>query len=345
MHIDMDAFYASVEERDNPQLKGLPVIVGGTSNHGIVTTANYIARKYGIHSAMPVFIAKRKCPNGVFLPVRMKRYKEVSKQVFNILYGITDLVEPLSIDEAYLDISQVDADPLDIAREIKEKVMEETGLTLSIGISYNKFLAKLASDWNKPNGIKVITEDMIPNILLPLPVKSIYGIGKKSAKKLNNLGIYIVEDLMSLSEEFLIELFGKMGKEIYDRIRGIDDRVVNTSREIKSIGAESTFPKDTKDMEVLKTYLSEFSEEIAGSLIKNKLQARTITLKIKDENFVQHTKSKTLIDYISSADEILEVAFSLLEEIEINRNLRLIGLTALNLISLELKQLSLFDEK
>jgi len=343
IHVDLDAFYASVEEQDNPSLKGLPVIVGGTSNHGIVTTANYEARKYGIHSAMPIFIAKQKCPHGCFLPVRMERYKEVSRQVFEILYEVTDLVEPLSIDEAYLDISQTNTDPIKIAKEIKRKVMKETGLTISIGISYNKFLAKLASDWNKPNGLKVITKDMVPDILLPLPVKSVYGIGAKSAKKLNSIGIYTIEDLMRLSEEFLVEFFGKSGIEIYNRIRGIDSRKVNTSRERKSIGTETTFSHYTNDKNILKNFLHNFALELESDLESRNLQAKTITLKIKDINFKIRTKSKTLNRYVNSFEDIFEVAENLLDEIEIEKELRLIGLTASNLETLKLEQLSLFD--
>lgn len=343
IHVDMDAFYASVEEHDNPKLKGLPVIVGGLSNHGIVTTANYHARKYGIHSAMPIFMAKQKCPKGCFLPVRMERYKEVSKQVFDILLSITDLVEPLSIDEAYLDVSKIDKNPLIIAEEIKREVMKNTGLTISIGISYNKFLAKLASDWNKPNGMKIITEDMIPDILLPLPVKSVYGIGKKSSKKLNDIGIYTIEDLMRLSEEFLTEFFGKAGNEIYNRIRGIDSRKVNIERERKSIGTERTFSNHTRNKDILKKFLYNFSLELETSLENRDIQAKTITLKIKDVDFRTQTKSKTLNNYISSFNDIFEVAVSLLDEIEIAQDIRLIGLTASNLETIKLEQLSLFD--
>lgn len=343
IHVDMDAFYASVEEHDNPKLKGLPVIVGGLSDYGIVTTANYHARKYGIHSAMPIFMAKQKCPKGCFVPVRMERYKEVSNQVFDILYEVTDLVEPLSIDEAYLDVSNININPIEIAREIKQKVIGNTGLTLSIGISYNKFLAKLASDWNKPNGMKIITEDMIPDILLPLSVKSVYGIGKKSSKKLNDIGIYTIEDLMRLSEDFLTGFFGKAGSEIYNRIRGLDSRKVNVERERKSIGTERTFSKHTKNKDILKGFLHSFSLDLESSLESKDLQAKTITLKIKDINFRIQTKSKTLNNYISSFEEIYEAAVNLLDEIEITQDIRLIGLTASNLTTLKLEQLSLFD--
>lgn len=343
IHVDLDAFYASVEELDNPTLKKLPVIVGGLSNNGIVTTANYNARKYGIHSAMPIFMAKQKCPHGCFLPVRMKRYKEVSKQVFDILYEITNLVEPVSIDEAYLDVSNINTSSIKIAEEIKDRVMKDIGLTLSIGISYNKFLAKLASDWNKPNGMKIITEDMVPDILLPLPVKSVHGIGNKSAQRLNNIGIYTVKDLMNLSEEFLIEFFGKFGREIYNRIRGIDLRKVTVDRKRKSIGTERTFTNHTKDKEILKEYLHRFSKELESSLNSRNVHAKTITIKIKDVNFRTHTKSKTLINYISSFEEIFKVAVEILNEIEITEEIRLIGLTASNLMNVKVEQLSLFD--
>lgn len=343
IHVDMDAFYASVEEQDNPKLKGLPVIVGGSSNHGVVTTANYHARKFGVHSAMPIFMAKKKCPHACYVPGRMKRYQEVSRQVFDILSEYTYLIEKVSIDEAYLDISELDKEPLEIANEIKEDVFEETGLTMSVGISYNKFLAKLASDWNKPAGIKIIRADMVPDILKPLSIKNVHGLGPKSCKKLRDVGIYNIEDLLETSKEFLVEFLGKSGIEVYDRIRGIDNREITTTRVRKSLGIERTFMKDTKDREELKNYLREFSLELSDELNQKKIHGRTITLKIKDSNFKVHTRSKTLITHTNSFEEIFEIAMILLEEIDILFKIRLIGLTASNLISSDLKQLSLFD--
>lgn len=343
IHVDMDAFYASVEEHDNPKLKGLPVIVGGLSNRGVVTTANYHARQYGVHSAMPIFMAKKKCPHGCYIPGRMQRYQEVSKEVFAILNGYTDLIEKVSIDEAYLDISNIRKDPIEIGKEIKEDILNQTGLTMSVGISYNKFLAKLASDWNKPSGIKVISRDMIPNILKPLSIKEVHGLGPKSCKKLRNIGIYTIGDLLETSQEFLIEMLGKSGVEVYDRIRGIDNRVVNTTRERKSLGIERTF-KDTKDKGQLKRYIRVFSTELSDELQVKRIHGRTITLKIKDENFKVHTRSKTLATHINSFEDIFDVAKKLLNEIDIIFNIRLIGLTASNLISSDLKQLSLFDK-
>lgn len=343
IHLDMDAFYASVEEKDNPRLRGRPVIVGGLNNRGIVTTANYEARKYGIHSAMPIYIARKKCPKGCFVPTRIERYKEVSGEIFKILYSFTDLIEPLSIDEAYMDISDIKKEPLRVAMEIKKKVMETTSLTMSVGISYNKFLAKLASDWNKPNGIKIITEDMVPGILLPLSVKSVHGIGPRSSEKLNNIGIYTVGDLLMLSEEFLTDFFGKAGIDIYNRIRGIDNRKINTERKRKSLGMEHTFRNDTKDRDVLKKYLHRFAIDLASSLEKRQLYCRTITLKIKDENFKLRTKSKTSDSYIDSVEEISQIGMYLLDEIDVCSNIRLIGLTVSNFATVAIKQLSLFD--
>lgn len=343
IHVDMDAFYASVEEQDNPELKGHPVIVGGLSNHGVVTTANYEARKYGVHSAMPIFMAKKKCPHGLYVPGRMKRYQEVSMEVFNILYEFTNLIERVSIDESYLDISHVDMEPLALVKEITKRVLKETGLTMSVGISYNKFLAKLASDWKKPAGITQISKDMVPEILLPLSIKKVHGLGPKSAKKLNNIGIYTIGDLIEISEEFLVELLGKLGKEVYDRIRGIDDRPVNTIRERKSLGIERTFQEDTKDKKVLMEYIRIFSMELEEELKSKKIHGRTITLKIKDANFKTQTRSRTLMSHINSFDDIFEVAICLLDELYIKYSIRLLGLTASNLISSDLKQLSFFD--
>lgn len=340
LHIDMDAFYAAVEEQDNPSLIGRPVIVGGTKRHGIVTTANYEARKYGIHSAMPIYLAKAKCPHGYYLPTRMERYREVSNEVFETLYEITDQIEPVSVDEAYLDIENLGQDPVRVAKEIKRRVLKKTGLTMSIGISYNKFLAKLASDWNKPNGMKIITKDMVPEILLPLPVKAVHGIGPKSAGKLNDIGIYTIEDLLDLSEDFLIELFGKHGSEIYDRIRGIDKRKVDIDRERKSLGTETTFSQATRDKGRLCTYLKSFSKEVSISLIEKELQGRTITVKVKYDDFSIRTKSRTLFHNTNDEEEIFELACSLLEEIKLDKKVRLIGLTVSNLSSLDFKQLS-----
>lgn len=343
IHVDMDAFFAAVEQNDNPKLKGKPVIVGGESERGVVTTCSYEARKYGVHSAMPGYIAKQKCPFGIFMPVRFGRYKEVSSQVFKILYSITDLVEPLSIDEAYLDISNIGEEPLSIAKLIKRKVKDETGLIISVGISYNKFLAKLASDWNKPDGIKIINEEDVPEILLPLPIKKIYGIGKKSSEKLNGIGIYTVNDLMKLPEELFRKFFGKYGLEIYNRIRGIDKRSVRVSREVKSIGRETTLKRDTRNKEEILKYIERFAENISNSLEKRNLSAKTLTIKTKTFNFEIHTKSRTVMEYFYKKEDIIIIGGQVLKEIDLDSDIRLIGLSVSNLKERVLKQLSMFD--
>lgn len=341
-HIDMDAFYAAVEEEDNPKLKGKPVIVGGRKRHGIVTTANYEARKFGVHSAMPIFMARQKCPHGHYVPNRKERYDEVSTQVFEVLDTFTELIEQVSIDEAYLDISEVEGNPIDIAEMLKGEVKKKTGLTLSVGISYNKFLAKLASDWNKPDGITVISRDMVPEILLPLKVSKIHGIGPKTKDKLNNIGIYEVRDLYNLSEDFLLESFGKQGEEIYNRVRGIDNRKINIKRERKSLGTERTFETTTKDIDVLSDYLLMFSKEVADGLKSRDVYGRTVSLKVKYDDFIVRTRSRTLVNNTNDQEEIYKIALELLDEIKINRKIRLIGLTASNLTDRDIEQLSIF---
>ncbi|SHF86124.1 DNA polymerase-4 [Caldanaerobius fijiensis DSM 17918] len=344
IHVDMDAFFASVEQHDNPELKGKPVIVGGISGRGVVATCSYEARKYGVHSAMPMYKARKLCPDGVFLPLRHSRYKEVSDRIFSILYGITDMVEPVSIDEAYLDVTGMNRDPVDIAREIKQKVREVTGLTVSAGISYNKFLAKLASDWNKPDGLMVITEDMVPDILRPLPVSKVYGIGEKSAKRLNDMGIKTIGDLLRLSQTQLQNIFGKYGIDIYNRIRGIDERPVIVTREAKSIGKETTLAQDTTDMTLLCRYLKKFAGRISEELLKNELFARTVTVKVKTADFIVHTKSKTVKDYIFSEEDIYKIAYGIMKEMNFKEKIRLIGLSVSNLSDKRCEQLSIFDE-
>ncbi|MGL5615203.1 MAG: DNA polymerase IV [Sarcina sp.] len=343
LHVDMDAFFASVEILDNSELKGKAVIVGGGNERGVVTTCSYEARKYGVKSAMPGFKAKALCPNGIFLPVRHYRYKEISNKVFTLLYSITDKIEQVSIDEAYLDISDLEEDSKVIALKIKKIIKEEIGLTLSVGISYNKFLAKIASDLEKPNGLTEIKESDIQRLLLPLNISKVYGLGKKSVERLNNIGIYKVKDMYELPMEMYEEYFGKFGNDIYHRIRGIDNREVKTTGSRKSIGKETTLKKDSKDLEELAFYLQEFSDSIEKYLLKNNLKGKTITLKIKDVDFITHSKSKTLNKWLKERTDIYEEALKLLKEFQLNKKLRLIGIS---LSSLELdtnKQLSLFD--
>ncbi|WP_097026747.1 DNA polymerase IV [Clostridium peptidivorans] len=345
MHVDMDAFFASVEELDNPSLKGKPVIVGGIGERGVVATCSYEARKYGVHSAMPIFMARKKCPMGIYIPTRHERYKEISNKVFDILYELTSKVEPVSIDEAYIDISDLNIKPMDAVDYIKSRVKKEVGLTISMGISYNKFLAKLGSDWNKPNGIMIITKDMIPKILLPLPISKIHGIGKKSRDKLNNIGIYTVEDLYKLPQDFFFEYFGKFGIEIYERIRGMDKREVEITRERKSIGRETTLKSDIKDKEEMKGYLKEFSSEVSCYLKNKELLGKTVTVKIKTSSFENHTKSKTLLNYIDSEEDIFKVSCEILDTIVFEDSIRLIGLTVSSLSDNSIRQISFFGSQ
>ena len=342
LHVDMDAFFASVEQRDNPSLKGKPVIVGGNSERGVVSTCSYEARKFGVHSAMPIFIAKEKCPTGVYISGRYGRYVQISQEIFKIFNEVTPLVEAVSIDEAYLDLSQGNIkNGMEAARYIKNRVFKELNLTLSIGISYNKFLAKLASDWNKPNGIKEISRDMIPEILFPLKIDRIHGLGKMSVSKLNNMGIYYVKDLYKMPREFFVDYLGKNGIDIYERIRGIDLRKIELDHERKSIGKERTLKFNTNNKEELLEFLREFSYEIEDYLLRKNVMVKTITLKYKTENFENHTRSKTLNKYISSNKEIFEVAKELLEA-ENLQMIRLIGLSASSFKENKVEQISLF---
>ncbi len=344
-HIDMDAFYASIEVRDNPKLKGKPVLVGGKSNRGVVATCSYEARKYGIKSAMPVFIAKKKCPNCIIIRPNHSKYSDVSKQIFNLINeNVTDKVEKISIDEGYLDLSEYKLDYMDRIRFLKKLIKEEIGITFSIGISYNKFLAKIASDWNKPDGLKIIKKEEVPDILKPLNISKVHGIGQKSKNNLNNIGIYTIGDLLLLSKEYMVEIFGKHGLEIYDRIRGIDLRKVEYESKLnKSIGKERTLKNDTKDKNELKKYLYSFSKEIIESLYNKDLYFKTIVLKYKTKDFETHTKSKTINVYSDNQQTLYCEACKMLDEIQINIDLRLIGLSVSNFVTFSKKQLSFFE--
>ncbi|OOM16215.1 DNA polymerase IV [Clostridium saccharobutylicum] len=343
LHVDMDAFFASVEQRDNPELRGKPVIVGGVSERGVVSTCSYEARKYGVHSAMPIFMAREKCPNGIFVSGRYGKYTKVSQEIFKLFNELTPLVEPVSIDEGFLDLSEAKIkDGMEAARYIKNRVYREIGLTLSIGISYNKFLAKLASDWNKPNGIKEITKEMIPDILLPLSISKVHGLGKISVAKLNNMGIYYIKDLYRMSKEFYLEYLGKNGIDIYNRIRGIDNRKVEVVRERKSVGKERTLKFDTKIKEELLEYIKEFSFEIEDILSRKNVMGKTVTLKYKTKDFENHTRSKTLNYYVNTQIEIFEIAKELLEAEQLKDEIRLIGVSVSSFKENELQQITLF---
>lgn len=338
LHIDCDAFYASCEEIRNPKLKKRPMAVGGLTNKSIITTANYEARKFGIHSAMPVFMARDLCPNLILVKVDHPFYREKSQEVFALVKIHARLFEQVSIDEAYI---EADLDnPLTFAKNLQEEILDKTQIPISIGISYNKFLAKLGSDWNKPYGIKYIGKDDLDQILPELPVGKVHGIGRRATEKLNRIGVYKVADLLKLDKVFLEGLFGKSGDYIYNVIRGIDHRPVNPTRDRKSIGKERTFRQNTNDPKVLKEYLRRISDLIEIEMIKKDIQAKTVSIKLKDENFKNQTRSITLQEPIYQADDIYEEAVNLLDEAFKGEYIRLIGISLSNLSDRDVNQLT-----
>lgn len=337
LHADMDAFFASVEQRDNPDLRGKPVIVGaGPQERGVVSAASYEARKFGVHSAMPSRTAYQKCPQGIFVRPNMKKYSEASRQIMTILETFTPLVEPVSVDEAFLDVSgciKEFADAVVIARRIKAKIRIETGLTASVGVAPNKFLAKLASDLKKPDGLAVITEADKMHILEPLPVSKIWGVGKVTEKRLHELGIKTIGDIQRISVDELRQMVGNTAEHLHMLALGEDDREVETESETKSISSENTFDQDTDDLDLIKKCLLEQCEEVGTRLRQEKVAARTVQLKLRYADFTTLTRSKTLA--VPTQDEMLlyEVAVRLLSAERIQgKRIRLIGVGGSNLV-------------
>ncbi len=331
IHVDMDAFYASVEQRDNPNLRGKPVIIGGTSDRGVVCTASYEARRYGIHSAMSGKVAKRLCPDGIYLPVNMKKYKETSREIHKIFERYSSIIEPISIDEAFLDVTGKDY--LLAAKNIKRDIKDELELTASVGISINKFLAKLASDIEKPDGFTVIREEEVIQFLRPLPVTKLWGVGPKMEKELNKLGIYYIGDIQNYDVDVLIALFGKRGKELYEFSFGVDYRPVEDHVLNQSIGEEETFREDVDDVDVLIHKLKLYSVNLSNKLITKGYLIKTITVKIKYIDFSVETRSMTL--NIPTNDDAIIFTISkqiLLSKFNMEKKVRLIGLTLSNLI-------------
>lgn len=342
IHVDMDAFYASVEQHDNPALKGKAIAVGG-QHRGVVAAASYEARKYGVRSAMPSKTAKQKCPELIFVPPRFPRYKEVSRQIREIFHEYTDLVEPLSLDEAYLDVTEnkkgMESANL-IAKEIRRKIFEKTGLTASAGISVNKFLAKVASDINKPNGQKTIHPNHIESFLEELPVEKFYGVGKVTANKMFSLGIYKGKDLKKRSIEDLTRLFGKSGAHYYHVVRGIHTSEVKPHRIQKSVAVERTFSEDLFEEQQVNEKLESLSEELHNRLQKNNILGRTLTLKIKYKDFSLYTRSMTQEDYFSLPEQYVETGKKLWELRPFDKPVRLLGLSLSHLNTEEKKQVS-----
>lgn len=331
----MDAFYASVEQRDNPELRGKPVAVGGSSKRGVVAAASYEARKYGVFSAMPSVTAKRKCPNLIFTKPRFDIYKKVSIKIREIFSEYTDIVEPLSLDEAFLDVTSnkknINSATL-IAREIKSKIKSQTQLTASAGISVNKFLAKVASDLNKPDGLTLIPPGKVEKFIEKLSIKKFYGVGKATAKKMKDLGIQNGADLKSFTENELVRHFGKHGHFYYKIARGIDERDVNPERIRKSISAENTFSMDLMELEEVTYELDKIAHVLHGRMQKSGFSGRTLTLKVKYADFKQITRSKTVNFMIKHENELREISREIINDIKIrDPGIRLLGLGISNL--------------
>ncbi len=331
IHVDMDAFYASVEQRDNPDLRGKPVAVGGSAARGVVAAASYEARAFGVRSALPSVTAKRRCPDLVFVKPRFDVYRSVSAQIHQIFAEHTDLIEPLSLDEAYLDVTenkQGIAFATEIATIIRARIKEVTGLNASAGISYCKFLAKMASDLNKPNGQAVITPKMGPVFVADLAVKKFHGVGPATAEKMQRLGIVTGADLREKSLTFLRDNFGKSGSWYYRISRGIDERPVQPNRPRKSIGAEDTFAADIFELEAAKAELIPLAEKVWRHAENKQISGRTVTLKVKYADFQQITRSRTVGQNMRSGDEMGEIAGALLTEVfPVQKGIRLLGVT------------------
>jgi DNA polymerase IV len=340
IHVDMDAFYASVEQMDHPELKGKPLAVGGSEVRGVVSAASYEARKFGVRSAMSGVQAKRNCPDLIFVRPRFDRYKEISQKIRKIFHDYTDLVEPLSLDEAYLDVTQNkkgNPSATLIAQEIRQRIFEEVGLTASAGISVNKFVAKIASDYNKPNGQKTVNPDEVEVFLEGLDIKKFYGIGKVTTEKMYQHGIFTGKDLKSKSKEYLEQHFGKSGRFYYYIVRGIHNSEVKPNRVSKSVAAEHTFNENLTSEIFMVDKLERIASELEKRLRKYSISGKTVTLKIKYSDFTQQTRSKTLPYFISDKGLLFETAKELLYQERLKESVRLLGIS-LNNLNTEVKK-------
>ncbi len=336
IHIDMDAFYASVEQLDFPELKGKPLAVGGSEVRGVISAASYEARKFGVRSAMSGILAKKLCPELVFVKPRFERYTEISRKIRKIFQEYTDLVEPLSLDEAYLDVTQnKKGNPSAslLAQEIRKRIFDETGLTASAGISINKFVAKVASDYHKPNGQKTVNPDEVVAFLEALDIRKFYGIGKVTAERMYQFGIYTGKDLKGKSLEFLEENFGKSGKHYFYIVRGIHNSPVKPNRISKSVGAERTFSENLSSEVFMEDRLASIAKELDRRLQKHKIAGKTVTLKIKYSDFTLQTRSKTLPYFVADKSILLETAKELLYQEKLKDSVRLLGISLSNLNS------------
>lgn len=348
IHVDMDYFFAQVEMRDNPKLKGKPVIVGGkASGRGVVSTASYEARQYGVHSAMPTAQAHKLCPNGYYVTPRFEAYKTASEKIMNIFKSYTEVVEPLSLDEAYLDITHLvrpDLPASRIAQYIRRDIYEATMLTSSAGVSYNKFLAKLASGMNKPNGLTVIDYRNVHDILMGLDIGDFPGVGKASKQKMHQEAIYTGQDLYNQSERDLIRLFGKRGHGLYNKARGIDYNPVKPTRIRKSVGTERTFATDMNDDEEILQKIWELSNKTAERLAKLQKSGKTVTVKIKTFKFESLSKQRSLRDPVRSETDIYNIAYDLYTELKNPETpIRLVGVTVGNLEKATYENMTIYD--
>lgn len=349
IHLDMDAFYASIEILDNPALRGLPVVVGGNSNRGVVCAASYEARKFGVHAALPILTARRLCPQGVFLPVRMARYQEISRRIMEIFQGFTPLVEPLSLDEAFLDVTasrSLMGPAEDIAVQIRAQVKEAVGLTVSAGVGSSKLVAKIASDLNKPDGLTIVPSGEEEAFLAPLPIGRLWGVGRTTREALALIGVKTIGDLSRLPPTILTAKFGKAGIMLHDSARGIDCRPVDPSQEAKSIGNEETFAEDLRDKRRIEQELLALCLKVGKRARSHGLVGRTITIKVKYRDFVQVTRSLTLPEPVADDKSLYQTGCLLLAKTEIPlRPIRLLGISLANLSPARAGgQLALFDE-
>jgi len=352
LHVDMDAFYASVEQLDHPEYKGKPVIVGadpkGGKGRGVVAACSYEARKFGVRSALPISRAWKLCPEGVYVRPRMDRYVEVSKQVMEVFRRYTDLVEPLSIDEAFLDITgsvKLLGPAEQIASAIKKEIKERTGLNASVGLAPNKFLAKIASDLKKPNAFVVVRESEIDTFLHDLPISRLWGVGPKTEQRLREIGFKTIGDVADASRESLVRSLGSLGEHLFQLSHGKDDREVEPNWEPKSVGTETTFGEDTADRELLLATILELADHVGVRLRKDGYRARKVTLKLRYSDFETHTKQQSLKKAIVTGGEIAEVARGLFASFPMKKKIRLIGVSAGDLLGHEgdPQQLQLFE--
>lgn len=349
IHMDMDAFYASVEQRDFPEYRGKPVVVGGLPNtRGVVATCSYEARAYGIHSAMPSRTAARLCPQAIFVRPRMDVYREVSREIMRIFQSYTDLVEPLSLDEAYLDVTASGTSRVSgtlIAREMKERIGATLGLTVSAGVSYNKFIAKIASDYQKPDGLTVITPELALSFLSDIPIGKFFGVGKVTEERFRQLGVATGADLRALTREQLTGVFSQRGHQFYELARGVDPRPVQADRVRQSIGKETTLAVDIDDRAQMIAILQTLSETVSESLEKRGVAGKIVVLKVKFRDFDTITRRMTVPSAVHSASEILACAVSLLEEVTLRDKVRLLGISVQRLLRADVPhwvQLQLF---